>query len=346
MKLMKLVLLILIIFTFNSIFSHEGESVFSHKGKHFQLKECRSDINPLEPVVIKNSFPVYPRKALEKAIEANVLLEFTVNKEGNVEDPKVIWFDQTASKKDLFSRSSLRAASKLKYKPGKTESGEPISTPGVKTIMIYRVEGYDDVLEINSHTFDRVTKKIRVTDISPKSMMVLEDALEDISLALKKDNLTNIKKAAFLYIKATTLFKLDRPSEEIKQALLESKSYYGDDFIDTLSGGMQVRGVTSAKLQTFGGLLLSNIYYEEEDWKSVEHEMLEVINSTQLNMMSKRYYSSYMQLGVASYTLENWCTSVTAFEKAKKIAEIENLEFPSSLDKAIEYAKTQMELVK
>tara|TARA_Y100001970_G_scaffold230696_1_gene286546 strand:+ start:2075 stop:3115 length:1041 start_codon:yes stop_codon:yes gene_type:complete len=346
MKFIKLILLILIIFTFNSIFSHEGESVFSHKGKHFQLKECRSDIDPLKPVVIKNSLPVYPRQALEKAIEANVLLEFTVNKEGNVEDPKVIWFDQTASKKDLFSRSSLRAASKLKYKPGKTESGEPISTPGVKTIMIYRVEGYDDVLEINSHTFDRVTKKIRVTDISPKSMTVLEDALEDISLALKKDNLTSIKKAAFLYIKATTLFKLDRPSEEIKQALLESKSYYGDDFIDTLSGGMQVRGVTSAKLQTFGGLLLSNIYYEEEDWKSVEHEMLEVINSTQLNMMSKRYYSSYMQLGVASYTLENWCTSVTAFEKAKKIAEIENLEFPNNLDKAIEYAKTQMELVK
>ncbi|MEC7918364.1 MAG: energy transducer TonB [Pseudomonadota bacterium] len=127
MKLIKLVLLILIIFTFNSIFSHEGESVFSHK--HFQLKECRSDIDPLEPVVIKNSLPLYPRQALEKAIEANVLLEFTVNKEGNVEDPKVIWFDQTASKKDLFSRSALKAASKLKYKPGKTESGEPISTP-------------------------------------------------------------------------------------------------------------------------------------------------------------------------------------------------------------------------
>lgn len=320
--------------------------IFPHEGKHFQLKECRLDIDPLEPVVIKNSLPIYPRNALAKAIEANVLLEFTVSKEGNVENPEVIWFDQSASKSDLFTRSSLRAASKLKYKPGKTESGEPISTPGVRTIMIYRVEDYDDVLAINSNTFDRVIKKVRVTDTSPKSMMRLEDALEIINLALKKDNLSNIKKAAFLYIKATTLFKLDRPSEEIKQALLESKSYYKDEFVDTLRGGVQIRGVTSSKLQTFVGILLSQIYYEEEDWKSLEHEMLEVINSTQLNMMSKRYYSSYMQLGVASYTLKNWCTSAASFEKARSIAKAHTLKFPDSFDSAIEYAKSQMEIVK
>jgi len=321
-------------------------SIFSHEGKHYQLKECRSDIDPLEPVVIKNSLPIYPRNALAKGIEANVLLEFTVNKEGNVENPEAIWFDQTASKKDLFSRSALRAVSKMKYRPGKTESGEPISTSGVRTFMIYRVEGYEDNLAINSYTFDRIMKEISVSDISPKSMQKLEDALENINLALEKDNFSNIKKAAFLYIKATTLFKLDRPSEEIKQALLESKSYYEDDFIDTLSGGMQVRGVTSDKLQTYGGLLLSNIYYEEEDWKSLEHEMLEVVNSMQLNMMSERYYSSYMQLGVASFALKNWCTSVVGFETAKKIAEIENLKFPGNLDNAIEYAKSQMEIVK
>ena len=138
---MKLVLLISIIFTFNSIFSHEG--------KHFQLEEC-TNADPLKPVLIKNSLPVYPRRALEKAIEANVLLQFTVNKEGNVENPEVIWFDQTASKKDLFSRSALRAASKLKYKPGKTESGEPISTPGVRTTMSYRVTGNEDNLDFNT----------------------------------------------------------------------------------------------------------------------------------------------------------------------------------------------------
>ena len=48
------------------------------------------------------------------------------------------------------------------------------------------------------------------------------------------------------------------------------------------------------------------------------------------------------------YILYKGVIAVKDFELGlgKKIAEIENLEFPSSLDKAIEYAKTQMELVK
>ena len=335
---MKLVLLISIIFTFNSIFSHEG--------KHFQLEECRSNADPLKPVPIKNSLPVYPRRALEKAIEANVLLQFTVNKEGNVENPEVIWFDQTASKKDLFSRSALRAASKLKYKPGKTESGEPISTPGVRTIMSYRVTGNEDNLDFNTKILNKIVKRIRVKDMSSKSIRRLEGALDKINKELKSDKLSDIEIAAILYIKASTLFKLDRPSEEVKEALLESKSYYEDDFVDTLKNGFQLRGVTSSKLHTYAGLLLSHIYFQEEEWKSLEHEMLEVLTSPELNMMSFRYYSSYMQLGVASYTLKNWCTSVTSFERAKKIAETKNLKFPNNFDNAIEYAKSQMELVK
>ena len=147
-------------------------------------------------------------------------------------------------------------------------------------------------------------------------------------------------------IKATTLFKLNRPSEEIKEALLESKSYYGDDYVDTLEDGVQVRGVTSSKLHTFGGLLLSQIYYEEEDWKSLEHEMLEVTNSQFGNTLKKRFYAPYMQLGVASYSLGNWCTSFSSFERARKIAKIHKLKFPATFDSVIEYAKSQMETVK
>ena len=124
--------------------------------------------------------------------------------------------------------------------------------------------------------------------------------------------------------------------------MLESKSYYGDDYVDTLEDGVQVRGVTSSKLHTFGGLLLSQIYYEEEDWKSLEHEMLEVTNSQFGNTLKRRFYAPYMQLGVASYTLGNWCTSFSSFERAKKIAEIKGLKFPSNFDAAINYAKSQL----
>ena len=79
----------------------------------------------------------------------------------------------------------------------------------------------------------------------------------------------------------------------------------------------------------------------------LEHEMLEVINSmTKGETLKERFYSSYIQLGIASYTLENWCTSVASFERARRISEIHNFTFPNNFDSAIEYAKSQMEIVK
>ena len=323
-------------------------NISSHEGKHFEFKECRAEADPLKPIPTRQVPPMYPRKALEKAIESNVLLEFTVNEKGRVEDPEVIWLDQTSSKsnKDLFSRSAINTVKKFKYKPGKTTSGEPISTDGVKVIIAYRIQGFEDSLGIDSFTLRKILRTVKVTDMSPQTMQKLEGAIKDIDLELNKASLSNIEKAAFLYIKATTLFKLNRPSEEIKEALLESKSYYGDDYVDTLEDGVQVRGVTSSKLHTFGGLLLSQIYYEEEDWKSLEHEMLEVTNSQFGNTLKRRFYAPYMQLGVASYTLGNWCTSFSSFERARKIAKNHKLKFPNTFDSAIEYAKSQMEIVK
>ena len=317
-------------------------NIFSHEGKHYQLKECRPEADPLKPFPVKQVPPVYPREALYGSVEGAVLLEFTVTEEGKVAKPIVKWFDQTSGKKSFFSRSAIQAAKKWKFNPAKTETGESISAEGERAIIIYRLEGYEDNLGIKSSSLTNIIRKTKVKDMSSKSMKRLEDALNEINSRLKSDDLSSIEKAAFLYIKATTLFKLDRPSADIKQVLLESKSYYKDEFVDTLRGGVQIRGVTSSKLQTFVGLLLSQIYYEEEDWKSLEHEMLEVINSTQLNMMSKRYYSSYMQLGVASYTLKNWCTSAASFEKARSIAKAHTLKFPDSFDTAIIYARSQL----
>ena len=323
-------------------------NISSHEGKHFEFKECRAEADPLKPIPTRQVPPMYPRKALEKAIESNVLLEFTVNEKGRVEDPEVIWFDQTSNKsnKNLFSRSAINNVKKFKYNPGKTASGEPISTEGVKVIIAYRIQGFEDNLGIDSFAMNKILEKVKVTDMSPQTMEKLESAIEDIDLELSREGLSNIKKAVFWYLKATSLFKLNRPSQEIKASLLKSKSYYGNDYVDTLKDGIQIRGVTSSKLQTFGGLLLSQIYYEEEDWKSLEHEMLEVTNSQFGNTLKKRFYAPYMQLGVASYSLGNWCTSFSSFERARKIAKIHKLKFPATFDSVIEYAKSQMEIVK
>jgi hypothetical protein len=49
-----------------------------------------------------------------------------------------------------------------------------------------------------------------------------------------------------------------------------------------------------------------------------------------------------MQLGVASYTLGNWCTSFSSFERARKISKNHKIKFPDSFDSAINYAKSQL----
>jgi len=332
----KITVLSLFLLFFNLISSHEV--------KHHELEECREAKDLLKPVPIKQSSPTYPTGALMQSIEANVLIEFTVNEKGKVEDPKTIWIDHTSKKKkDLFSRSALNYMYSHEYTPGKNEMGEAISVKGERVIIKYRIEGLEDNLLLNNIVLEKIIKKINVKNLSSKSVIRLEKAISQIDKQLQNEKLSDIERASYLYIKSTTLFKLNKPREEIKKSLLESKSYYQNDYVDTLRGGIQVRGVSSSKLHTFGGLLLTQIYFEEEDWKNLEHEMIEVINSmTKGESLKERFYSSYMQLGVASYTLGNWCTSVSSFERARKISEIRNFAFPNNFDSAIEYAKSQM----
>ena len=70
----------------------------------------------------------------------------------------MVWFDQTSSKynKNLFSRSAINNVKKFKYNPGKTASGEPISTEGVKVIIAYRIQGFEDNLGIDRENEDSI----------------------------------------------------------------------------------------------------------------------------------------------------------------------------------------------
>ena len=82
--------------------------------------------------------------------------------------------------------------------------------------------------------------------------------------------------------------------------------------------------------------------FSTKDYYSITNKQ----QSRMASSIKERFYSSYIQLGIASYTLENWCTSVASFERARRISEIHNFTFPNNFDSAIEYAKSQMELVK
>ncbi len=78
--------------------------------------------------------PVYPSRALSRALEGNCVLEFTVTRAGSVQDVMVV--ECTSS---LFERASIQAALKFKYKP-RVIDGEPVDVSDVQHLITFLIE--------------------------------------------------------------------------------------------------------------------------------------------------------------------------------------------------------------
>ena len=78
--------------------------------------------------------PIYPARALARAVEGYVDMSFTVTTTGTVRDPIVVF-----STSSLFNRAAIRAVLKFKYKPRVTD-GQPVEVMGVKTRITFKLE--------------------------------------------------------------------------------------------------------------------------------------------------------------------------------------------------------------
>ncbi len=94
-----------------------------------------SDILPIVKVA-----PKYPPGALERALEGHVLVEYTVNEQGGVEDLEVV-----ESSSSLFEQAALEAVAKFKYGPF-DRNGVPVSLPkrGVRSVIRFALGGRED----------------------------------------------------------------------------------------------------------------------------------------------------------------------------------------------------------
>lgn len=79
--------------------------------------------------------PQYPRRAAQKGIEGYVVVEFTVNKLGAVQDVVVI----EAEPANIFNRAAISAAKKFKYKP-KISDGKTTLVTGVRNIIRFELD--------------------------------------------------------------------------------------------------------------------------------------------------------------------------------------------------------------
>lgn len=78
--------------------------------------------------------PDYPERALDKNIEGDCSVEYTVNPQGRVENPRVL-----DGCHPLFIRPSLAAANTFRYQP-RIVDGRPVAVPAVRNTFHYRIK--------------------------------------------------------------------------------------------------------------------------------------------------------------------------------------------------------------
>ena len=77
--------------------------------------------------------PEYPRQAWMSKVEGDVLVEFSVNQQGVVQNIKVI-----SSSNPAFDLATIDAVSRFRYQPAE-ENGNAIVTTGVRERFYFRL---------------------------------------------------------------------------------------------------------------------------------------------------------------------------------------------------------------
>ena len=97
------------------------------------------------------------------------------------------------------------------------------------------------------------------------------------------------------------------------------------------------------KLQSFGGILLGQIYLDESSWEKAEEELTEaILASLDSGLKSQRFYQAYLQLGIASYYQQKWCLAAKSWEKAKILSKEYQINFPEQLAEPFNYAQSKI----
>ena len=83
---------------------------------------------------ISKEAPDYPQRALDKGIEGDCTVEYSVTPQGKVENPKVV-----GNCHPMFMRPSLLAAATFRYQP-RVVDGQAVSVPGVRNTFHYKIQ--------------------------------------------------------------------------------------------------------------------------------------------------------------------------------------------------------------
>ncbi|WP_256582985.1 energy transducer TonB [Pseudomonas sp. HMWF032] len=99
-----------------------------------QARQAQAAAASRQYLPIAKQAPTYPQRALDKGIEGECTVSYTVNAQGRVEQPEVV-----GACHPLFIRPSLAAAQSFRYQP-RVIDGRAVAVPNVKNTFNYRIE--------------------------------------------------------------------------------------------------------------------------------------------------------------------------------------------------------------
>lgn len=97
-------------------------------GKMTPTREIQDYVPLFKPV------PKYPRSALSALQEGSVVVEFSVDEAGFVQNPKVVHRDGSK----VFDKPSLEVAKRFRYAPAFVD-GKPVRTDGIQNRIVYAI---------------------------------------------------------------------------------------------------------------------------------------------------------------------------------------------------------------
>lgn len=97
-----------------------------------QARQAAADSRSYQP--LSKQAPDYPQRALDKGLEGDCTVEYSVMPDGRIDNPKVI-----EGCHPLFIRPSLAAAQTFRYQP-RIIDGRAVTVPAVRNTFHYRIK--------------------------------------------------------------------------------------------------------------------------------------------------------------------------------------------------------------
>ncbi len=263
--------------------------------------ETERTIKP--PIAIYKEAPSYPMREISKGRNGSVILEFTVNKEGKVSNPKAIGFTSAA-----FSVAAKKAAKRFLYEPAiDTKSNLPVEYQ-VKHKFTFEMEStplgmfYDsETLDFDAEEFSRNLNRIERLS-KKKAIQKLNSYLEEA------DN--EFEKAVLLFQRAGK--KKDSEPPDVKGMTIDLDSTF------SLLEQLNQFDPNVIWLQGYVINALSGTYLDQrDDYKAVlllRHFLEKTWNNKLVN--PKQGYLANVNLGIAAFNLGDFCVSYHSFDRA------------------------------